>query len=92
MEKTSTNSHIPVIGVFDSGVGGLTVVHELKRLIPEVPLIYFGDTARSPYGTKSKETIQGFALEDTEFLLKKGANIIVIACHSAASTGKDLLK
>ena len=68
------------------------MVHELKRLIPEVPLIYFGDTARSPYGTKSKETIQGFALEDTEFLLKKGANIIVIACHSAASTGKDLLK
>ncbi len=82
---------IPVIGVFDSGVGGLTVVKELKRAIPTVPLIYFGDTARTPYGTKSQETIKRFALEDTKFLLSKGANIIVIACHSAASVATSML-
>ncbi len=73
------------IGIFDSGIGGLTVVREIRRLMPWQPLVYFGDTARTPYGTKSPDTITRYAMEDTRFLIDKGAEIIVIACHSAAS-------
>ena len=73
------------IGIFDSGIGGLTVVREIRRLMPGQPLVYFGDTARTPYGTKSRATITRYALEDTRFLLEQGAGIIVIACHSASS-------
>ena len=91
MKSQSTSREKPVIGVFDSGVGGLTVARELKRLLPHIPLIYFGDTARTPYGTKSPDTIIQFAKEDTEFLLRHGANIIVVACHSASSTARDAL-
>jgi len=80
------------IGVFDSGVGGFTVVRELLELVPDIPVIYFGDTARSPYGTKSKDTLVRYAMEDAEFLLAHGATVIVIACHSAASTASDILK
>jgi glutamate racemase len=80
------------IGVFDSGVGGFTVVHELRQLLPWQPLVYFGDTARTPYGTKSPETIIQYAREDTRFLLEHGAGIIVIACHSAASTATQTLR
>jgi len=80
------------IGVFDSGVGGFTVVRELLRLVPRCPIVYFGDTARAPYGTKSKHTLVRFAMEDAEFLVGHGAEIIVIACHSAASTASEILK
>ncbi len=80
------------IGVFDSGVGGFTVVRELLRLIPQVPIVYFGDTARAPYGTKSRRTLVEFAMEDARFLMEHGAGMIVIACHSAASTATDELK
>jgi len=80
------------IGVFDSGVGGFTVVRELLRLLPSVPIVYFGDTARAPYGTKSRETLVDFAMEDAGFLMGHGATLIVIACHSAASTASDVLK
>jgi len=80
------------IGVFDSGIGGLTVVREIKQLLPAQPLIYFGDTARTPYGTKSPETIIQYAREDTRFLLEHGAGILVIACHSAASTATSALR
>jgi len=81
-----------MIGIFDSGVGGLTVVKELIALLPNKPLIYFGDTARTPYGTKSPETIIQYAIEDTEFLIRHGATVIVIACHSAASVATETLK
>jgi len=74
-----------IVGVFDSGVGGLTVVRELRRLLPRQPIVYFGDTARTPYGTKSAETLIQYARENTEFLLDHGAGVVVIACHSAAS-------
>lgn len=80
------------IGIFDSGVGGLTVVKEILNLNLNLDIIYFGDTARTPYGTKSPDTIRKYALEDAEFLISKGANIIVIACHSAASVSTQLLK
>ncbi|MFN4196896.1 MAG: glutamate racemase [Caldimicrobium sp.] len=81
-----------MIGVFDSGLGGLTVVKELLRLIPEYKIIYFGDSARTPYGTKSPETVTKYALENTKFLLEQGAKIIVVACHTVSSTAMPALK
>jgi len=81
-----------MIGVFDSGIGGLTVVKELFRLLPEYQVLYFGDTARAPYGTKSERTILKYAIQDTEFLLKKGAQIIVVACNTASAVAAEELK
>lgn len=73
------------IGVFDSGVGGLTVVKELLRQLPNEDIIYFGDTARVPYGTKSNSTIIKFSIENILFLLKFKVKIIVVACHTSSS-------
>jgi len=78
-----------MIGVFDSGIGGLTVVRSLMKQLPNYDIIYFGDTARTPYGSKSPETVVGYALENTEFLLKQGAKIIVMACNTASSVASD---
>lgn len=80
------------IGVFDSGIGGLTVVREIKKEIPGASIIYFGDTARVPYGTKSRETIIRFAVEDVDFLLKKGVRIVISACFSVSSNALPELK
>jgi glutamate racemase len=74
-----------MIGIFDSGIGGLTVVKALMAGIPGYDLVYFGDTARSPYGTKSAETVQAYTLENIEFLLDQGAKMIVMACNTASS-------
>ncbi len=87
-----TETGNPVIGVFDSGLGGLTVVRELRRQIPSSSIIYLGDTARVPYGTKSESTIRRFAVEDTEFLLRRGVDLLVIACHTVSSVASDYLK
>lgn len=76
---------ISMIGVFDSGVGGLTVVRELFRQLPQADVLYFGDTARAPYGNKSSQTIVKYALEDTAFLLSQGATAIVIGCNTASA-------
>ncbi|MBM3315339.1 glutamate racemase, partial [candidate division WOR-3 bacterium] len=73
------------VGVFDSGIGGLTVVRALRRRLPAESVVYFGDPARFPYGTKSAETIVRFALDDAEFLLGRGVKLVVVACHSASS-------
>lgn len=73
------------IGVFDSGIGGLTVVAEIARRLPREEIIYFGDTARLPYGPKSKETVTQFAIQDTEFLLTHGVKMVVVACNTASS-------
>jgi len=81
-----------LIGVFDSGIGGLTVVRALKRQLPDYDILYFGDTARTPYGTKSPETVVHYAIEDAEFLLEKGAQMLVVACNTASSTATDTLK
>ncbi|MBU1180334.1 glutamate racemase [Patescibacteria group bacterium] len=81
-----------MIGIFDSGVGGLTVVRELRKQLPEYDLIYFGDTARTPYGNKSKDTIIKYALEDANFLIQKGAKIIIVACNTASSVAYEVLK
>lgn len=80
------------IGVFDSGVGGLTVVRQLLALLPQESIIYFGDTARIPYGSKSVETVQRFALEDSIFLLEKDVKMIVVACNTASALAVNFLK
>lgn len=80
------------IGVFDSGIGGLTVVKELNRLLPNEKIIYFGDTARVPYGNKSKETIIDYSLQIAYFLLKKKIKMLVVACNSASAVSLVTLK
>jgi glutamate racemase len=79
------------IGVFDSGVGGLTVFRALERRLPNESLIYLGDTARIPYGTRSPATVQRYALEDAAFIQSKNVKAIVIACNTASALAADLL-
>ncbi|MBN2424323.1 MAG: glutamate racemase [Calditrichaceae bacterium] len=79
------------IGIFDSGIGGLTVVKQLKKILPDEQLIYFGDTARIPYGTKSKKLIEQFAMEDARFLLRYDIKMLVVACNTASSLAMDVL-
>src|ERR1051325_7251478 len=73
------------IGIFDSGVGGLTVFRALAERLPRENLIYLGDTARIPYGTRSRETVERYALEDAAFILSKHVKAIVIACNTASA-------
>ncbi|MBI2104874.1 MAG: glutamate racemase [Candidatus Omnitrophica bacterium] len=80
------------IGVFDSGIGGLTVVKALIEDLPQESIVYFGDTARVPYGTKSKSTIVRFSLENVEFLLRFGVKCIVIACNTSSSWALPTLR
>jgi len=80
------------IGVFDSGIGGLTVVKELNRLLPNEKIIYFGDTARVPYGNKSKETVIDYSLQIAYFLMKKKIKMLVVACNTASSVSIPTLK
>ena len=80
------------IGVFDSGIGGLTVVKALTEDLPSESIIYFGDTARVPYGTKSKTTIVRFSLENVEFLLRFDVKCIVIACNTSSSWALPTLR
>ena len=82
----------PVIGVFDSGFGGLTVLRALLPLIPGAHYIYLGDTARLPYGSKSRETITRYALSSARFLADQGAELLVIACNTATALALDDLK
>lgn len=79
------------IGVFDSGLGGLTVVRELTRLMPAEDIVYLGDSARVPYGIKSLETVRRFALEDLSFLLGFDPKMIVVACNSATAAAYEQL-
>lgn len=80
------------IGVFDSGIGGLTVLKELVNTLPDEDIIYFGDGKRTPYGSKSKETIELFALQSMKFLTDKGAKAIVIACNTVSSNALDAIR
>jgi glutamate racemase len=73
------------IGIFDSGVGGLTIVKEIQRFLPAERLVYFGDTARVPYGGKSPETIIRYSIESVSFLMKHSIKVLVIACNTVAS-------
>jgi len=80
------------IGIFDSGIGGLTVVAEMRKILPKEGIVYFGDTARVPYGTKSKETITKFSVENVKFLMEHNVKLIVVACNTASSLSLDFLK
>lgn len=80
------------IGIFDSGVGGLTVAHAIKQLLPGESLIYFGDTAHLPYGDKSAESIKFYSRKITEFLLEHDSKVVLIACNSASASAYDSLK
>ncbi|HCI15618.1 MAG TPA: glutamate racemase, partial [Candidatus Marinimicrobia bacterium] len=80
------------IAVFDSGLGGLTVVKALQKILPNESIIYFGDTARVPYGNKSQNLIQEYGKEITEFLINKGAKIVIVACNTASALALPLLK
>ena len=80
------------IGVFDSGLGGLTVVKAVKELLPNESIIYFGDTARLPYGVKSQSLVEQYSKEIIKFLLDKNAKAIIIACNTATAMALNILK
>jgi len=85
------NSELP-IGIFDSGVGGLTVVREIHRVLPGEDLVYLGDTARVPYGTKSPSTVVRFACEDTQFLVQQNVKAVVVACNTCSAWALPMLE
>ena len=80
------------IGIFDSGVGGLTVVRQIAVRLPREDVIYLGDTARVPYGTKSGETVVRYALSCAQILLKRRIKLLVVACNTASSFALDTLR
>ncbi len=80
------------IGIFDSGIGGLTVAYAVNQLLPNETIIYFGDTAHFPYGDKSTAAIQSYAVKITDMLLKQNCKVILIACNSASSAAYQLVK
>ncbi len=79
------------IGIFDSGVGGLTVARSVAALLPQEDIVYLGDTARVPYGTKSAQTVQRYAIENGRMLLGYGVKVVVIACNTASAVAVDKL-
>ncbi len=80
------------IGIFDSGVGGLTVAKEIMSRLKNEEVVYFGDTARLPYGSKSKETITKFSFQDVRFLLSKNVKAVIIACNTASANSFEAIK
>ncbi len=80
-----------MIGIFDSGIGGLTTVRAILDSLPGYDITYFGDTARTPYGSKSHETVIRYAIENADFLLNKGAKVIIIACNTASSVATEVI-
>src|SRR5208337_737377 len=77
------------IGVFDSGIGGLTVLKALAAMLPNEDFVYLGDTARAPYGIKSADVIRRYTRENTEFILAKGIKMLVIACNTASAVALE---
>src|SRR4029077_5484483 len=80
------------IGIFDSGIGGLTVAQAIVTQLPKEDIVYFGDTAHMPYGEKSTSAIQAYSVKIADMLLKQHCKLIVIACYSATSAAYDLVK
>ncbi len=80
------------IGIFDSGIGGLTVAREIVRRLPHESIVYFGDTARVPYGPKSPETVRRYSREATAFLLSRGVKAVVVACNTATAHALEMLR
>ena len=81
-----------MIGVFDSGIGGLSVVRALLKRFPSADVVYYGDTARWPYGTKSPDEVRTFSEENVRFLLRQGATSVIIGCHTASTLAGDSLR
>ena len=79
------------IGIFDSGVGGLTVMKEVMRELPDEDIIYLGDTARVPYGVRSPETVTKYSLQNAQFLVSKGIKLLIVACNTSSAVSLDLL-
>lgn len=90
-KRSDARRRLP-IGIFDSGLGGLTVLREVRKRLPGEDLIYFGDTARVPYGTKSQEAVRRYSLEIAKFLTGKNVKMIVVACNTASAIALDALK
>lgn len=80
------------IGIFDSGLGGLTVMQQMMRTLPHEHMVYFGDTARLPYGNKSPETIIRYSMENAAFLAEKNIKLLVVACNTASAHALDVLQ
>ena len=80
------------IGIFDSGVGGLTVTGRVMQVMENEKIVYFGDTARVPYGSKGKDTITRFSCQDVRFLLSQDVKAVIVACNTASSNSLDYLK
>lgn len=79
------------IGIFDSGIGGLTVVREVAKLLPSESIVYLGDTARLPYGTKSRETVVKYSCKNADFLVSKGVKFVIAACNTASAHSMEVL-
>ena len=79
------------VGVFDSGLGGLTVVHELHRILPGEKVVYLGDTARCPYGNRSDEAITRFGMQDAAFLAKSDIKMLLVACNTVSSVALSMM-
>jgi len=86
------NSDQRPIGIFDSGMGGLTVAHAVSQLLPDEKIVYFGDSAHLPYGDKSAATIQAYSIKICDVLLQKNCKLILIACNSASAAAYELIK
>ena len=80
------------IGIFDSGIGGLTVLREIQRSLPRESIVYLGDTARVPYGIRSAETVIKYSISNTGFLLQQNIKLLVIACNTASAVATDILR
>ncbi len=92
MSNTVVPGGVRPIGIFDSGIGGLTVLKEVRVQMPAEEIVYFGDTAHLPYGTKSKETITKFSLDNVQFLNSFNTKMVIVACNTASSLSLDALK
>ena len=90
-KRTSGLANRP-IGVFDSGIGGLTVANAIQKVLPNESLVYFGDTAHLPYGDKSPDSIKYYAIRISQFLLKQQCKMIVIACNTASAMAYETVK
>lgn len=88
-DKNSANGGI---GIFDSGVGGLTVVKEIFKILPQEEVVYFGDTARCPYGPRSKRIVQEFSIQNVNFLLSLGVKFVVVACNTSSALALNHLR
>jgi glutamate racemase len=91
-EEVRYNVSWKAIGIFDSGVGGLTVLKEVMKALPQEDTIYLGDTARVPYGTKSPETVTRYSMEITSFLVKRDIKLLIVACNTASAFSLEALK